>query len=323
MRSASTCRASFDKVLDLKACYLQSEWSVRLVNRMRELAKAHGWAPWHIRDHTGILRHLVIRQPANEPGRMVNLVTNGAHEDVIAAVTEMLQAEFPEVSTFINTINTGVAQTAFGERQDVVFGPGVIYDQIGGLRFEIAPNAFFQTNTYQAEKLYAVAAEMADLRPDDLVYDLYCGAGTISLYLAQRLTGTGRVVGAELVEEAVENAKRNAEANGIENATFVSGDMRDLFGEAFVAEHGTPDVVIVDPPRAGLHPESGRADRAPAAEEARLRQLQPADAGPRPRAARAEDAGRLLARRPPARRPLSPDAPRGGRGEAHAEGEVS
>jgi 23S rRNA (uracil1939-C5)-methyltransferase len=244
----------FDKVLDLKACYLQSEWSVRLVNRMRELAKEHGWAPWHIRDHTGVLRHLVIRQPAHEPGRMVNLVTNGEHEDVNAAVADMLKDEFPEVSTFVVTVNTGKAQTAYGERQITVFGPGVIFDQIGGLRFEIAPNAFFQTNTYQAEKLYAVAAEMADLQPDDLVYDLYCGAGTISLYLAQRLGENGRVVGAELVEEAVENAKRNAEMNGIENATFVSGDMRDLFGEAFVQEHGTPDVVVVDPPRAGLHP---------------------------------------------------------------------
>jgi len=155
------------------------------------------------------------------------------------------------VTTFINTINSGVAQTAFGEEMHVVFGPGVIHDRIGDHTFEIASNAFFQTNTRQAETLYRVAAEYANFTPDDLVYDLYCGAGTISLYVAPNVK---HVVGVELVEEAVQNARRNAEANGISNVTFETGDMMKLFNDDFIAKHGKPDVLIVDPPRAGLHP---------------------------------------------------------------------
>ena len=127
----------------------------------------------------------------------------------------------------------------------------LVHDRIGAHTFEIAPSAFFQTNTVQAERLYAVAAEMAHFQPDDLVYDLYCGAGTISMYVADRVK---RVVGVELVEAAVENARANAEAAGVQNCTFVSGDMLKLFTPEFVAEHGQPDVLLVDPPRAGMHP---------------------------------------------------------------------
>ncbi len=241
----------FDKVLDLKACYLQSAWSVALVNATRDFAKEHGWTPWDVHKKAGFLRHLVLRTPEHTAERMVNLVTNGYDEERIAAYAAFLRAEFPEVTTLVNTINTGVAQTSYGEAMHTVFGSGVVHDRIGAHTFEIAPNAFFQTNTRQAEKLYAVAAEFADLRPDDLVYDLYSGAGTIALFVADRVR---EVVGAELVEEAVENARANAEANGVGNCTFVTGDMLTLFTPAFVEEHGRPDVLVVDPPRAGLHP---------------------------------------------------------------------
>jgi 23S rRNA (uracil1939-C5)-methyltransferase len=132
-----------------------------------------------------------------------------------------------------------------------VFGSGLIRDSIGPHTFEIASNAFFQTNTVAAEKLYAVAREFANLQPDDVVYDLYCGAGTISLFVADAVE---KVVGVELVEEAVENARASAEANGVENCTFVAGDMLELFKPELVEEHGRPDVLIVDPPRAGMHP---------------------------------------------------------------------
>lgn len=241
----------FDKVLDLKACYLQSEWSVRLVNATRAFAKAQGWAPWDVHAHTGYLRHLVIRTPEHVPEKMVNLVTNGRDDERMAAYAAFLRAEFPEVTTLTNTINTGVAQTAFGEEIVTVFGPGVVHDRIGGHTFEIAPNAFFQTNTRQAERLYEVARDFAEFKPDDLVYDLYCGAGTISLFVAPHVR---EVVGVELVEEAVANARANAEKNGVGNCTFVAGDMLRLFTPAFVEAHGRPDVLIVDPPRAGLHP---------------------------------------------------------------------
>jgi 23S rRNA (uracil1939-C5)-methyltransferase len=241
----------FDKVLDLKACYLQSELSVRIVNATRELVKEHGWLPWNVHTQQGFLRHLVLRTPEHTGEVMVNLVTNGHDAERIEVYANMLRRDFPEVSTLVNTINTGVAQTAFGEGVVTVFGPGLVHDRIGRYAFEIASNAFFQTNTLQAERLYEVATRFADFRPDDLVYDLYCGAGTISMYVSEHVR---KVVGVELVEEAVENARRNAEANGVDNCTFVAGDMLKLFTPEFVETHGRPDVLIVDPPRAGIHP---------------------------------------------------------------------
>ncbi len=242
---------NFYKVLDLQECHLQSELSVRLVNGVRAFVRREGWAPWNVRAHTGFLRHLVIRQGAHTAETMVNLVTSSHDAARMDALAAYLQAEFPDVTTFVNTVNTGVAQTAYGEAVYTVYGPGVIHDCIGPYRFEIAPSAFFQTNTRQAERLYEVARDFAALRADDLVYDLYCGAGTISLFVADRVR---QVVGVEVVEEAVENARANARANGVENCTFVGGDLLRLFTRAFVEHYGRPDVLIVDPPRAGIHP---------------------------------------------------------------------
>ena len=242
---------NFYKVLDLNECHLQSEASVRLVNGVREFARLRGWKPWNIRSHEGFLRHLVIRQAANTDELMVNLVTNGYDRGGMAELAIYLRMEHPEVTTFVNTINTGVAQTAYGEDMHTVFGPGVIHDCIGPYRFEVAPNAFFQTNTRQAERLYEVARDFADLQPDDLVYDLYCGAGTISIFVADKAK---HVVGVEVVGEAVENARANARANAVENCTFVSGDLLKVFTPNFIDHYGRPDVLIVDPPRAGMHP---------------------------------------------------------------------
>jgi len=242
---------NFAKVLDLSECHLHSEEGERLLNRVRLLARENKWEPWHIRNHTGYLRHLVLRNAANTEDFMVNLVTNGFDEEKITEFAAVLKEEFPSVTTLVNTINTGVAQTAFGEEIRTIFGPGTIKDQIGRFTFEIAPNAFFQTNTHQAENLYRVAASFAELKKTDHVYDLYSGAGTISIYIAEQVK---HVTGVELIEAATENARQNAAANGIKNVTFVTGDMMKLFRDEFVEEHGRPDVLIVDPPRAGMHP---------------------------------------------------------------------
>jgi 23S rRNA (uracil1939-C5)-methyltransferase len=240
----------FDKVLDLQACYLQSEWSARLVNGVRQFAKEKGWNPWHAREHTGFLRILGVRTPAHTEDRMINLVTSAHDAERMATFEAFLRADFPEVTTLVNTVNSGTAQTSYGEAH-VVFGPGTVTDHIGEYSFEIASNAFFQTNTVAAERLYAVAREFAHFQPTDVVYDLYCGAGTISLFVADAVE---RVVGVELVEEAVENARASAEANGVANCTFVAGDMLELFKPELIEAHGRPDVLILDPPRAGLHP---------------------------------------------------------------------
>ena len=242
---------NFLKVLDLHECHLQSTLSVRLVNDLRAFSKERDWKPWHIKAHTGWLRHLIVRHGEHTGETMLVLVTNGRDEARIDEYAEHLQTAFPEVTTLVNVVHTGPSQTSHGEAMHTVFGPGVIHDTIGPYRFEIAPNAFFQTNTRQAERLYEVARDFAELRPGDLVYDLYCGAGTISLFLSAHVR---HVVGVELVEEAVQNARANARANGVDNCTFVAGDMLKLFTPAFVEEHGRPDVLVVDPPRAGMHP---------------------------------------------------------------------
>lgn len=242
---------NYRKVLDLKECHLQSDLSVRIVNGIRELALQKEWSPWDPHSHQGFLRHLVIRQPAHTADLMVNLVTNGYDPSRMGEASDFLRAEFPEVTTFVNTINTGVAQTAFGERTEVLYGSGIIRDRIGRFEFELAPNAFFQTNTLQAERLYQAARDAAELSSDDLVYDLYCGVGTISLFVSDAVR---QVVGIEVIPEAVENARANAEKNSVSNCTFVAGDMLRVFRKELIQEHGVPDVLIVDPPRAGMHP---------------------------------------------------------------------
>ncbi|MFB6098605.1 MAG: 23S rRNA (uracil(1939)-C(5))-methyltransferase RlmD [Salinibacter sp.] len=240
---------NFYKVLDLQECYLHSQLSVRLVNGIRDFVKEQDWAPWDIRNHEGFLRHLVLRTGEQTGDCMVNLVTYGAPEERISAVADFLRDEFPAVTTFVHTNHTGKSQNPEGEER-VVFGPGVIYDEIGDYRFEISPSSFFQTNTLQAEQLYEVARNFAAFRPSDRLYDLYCGAGTISLFMSEHVD---EVVGAELVEDAVDNARTNATMNDVDNCTFVSGDLKELLTPSFVGEHGAPDVLIVDPPRAGMH----------------------------------------------------------------------
>lgn len=242
---------NYRKVLDLHECHLQSELSARLVNGLRVFFKSKGWAPWNVNDHAGYLRHLVIRQSARTDDLMVNLVTNGHYPDRLETTAAYLSDHFPEVSTFVNTINTGLAQTSFGEATATVFGPGTIRDRIGRFTFELSPNAFFQTNTSQAERLYEAARAAGSFQEGDLVYDLYSGVGSIALFISDHVA---RVVGIELVPEAVENARANAAANGVSNCTFEVGDMLRVFKPEFVRTHGKPDALVIDPPRAGMHP---------------------------------------------------------------------
>jgi 23S rRNA (uracil1939-C5)-methyltransferase len=241
----------FDRVIDLQECHLVSETGVEILNGLRQLAQREGWPAWNVRKQEGFLRNVVLRLPEHGSDVMVNVVTGFVDEQRMKSLSEFLQHGYPGVTTLVNTINDTPAQTAFGDRVDVVFGPGVVHERLAGFEFEIGPSTFFQTNTRQTEELYKVAVECARLSGGEVVYDLYCGCGTISLCVSQ---SADRVVGVELVEEAVESARRNAERNGVTNCTFVSGDMRRVFSPSFVHEHGRPDVLIVDPPRAGMHP---------------------------------------------------------------------
>lgn len=245
----------FDRVLDLQECHLPPPVASRIVNAIRDLARARGWKPWNARAHSGELRHLSIRASARCPEVLVDLVTFDSNPARNAEVEALLRAEFPEVTTLVNTVHSGRAQTAHGERTDVVFGSGTLKDRLFDLTFEIGPKSFFQVNTAQAERLYALAIEAAGLRKDDLVFDLYCGVGTIALSLARHVR---KVVGVELDANAIASAQRNASANGITNAEFEAGDLATAL-PGMVERHGSPRVVLVDPPRAGMHPKALRA----------------------------------------------------------------
>lgn len=242
---------NFYKVIDLEECHLPEPITVHLLNELRTFFKKQHWEPWDIRHHTGYLRHLVIRTGARTREVMVSLVTSRYDPTRMAKLKAFLQQQFPEVTTLVNIINSSPAQVAYGQATYTIFGPGVIHDKIGPFQFEIAPEAFFQTNTAQAERLYEVTRELAQLKPDDLVYDLYCGTGTISIFIAPHVR---HVVGVELIASAVENAWANAASNHITNCTFVAGDLLQVLTPEFVRLHGRPNVIIVDPPRGGMHP---------------------------------------------------------------------
>jgi len=183
---------------------------------------------------------------------MVNLVTYQDDQELIKKLSDELLEKFPVITTIVNNINDTKSPTSRGRIEKVIHGPGYIVDKIGDHTFKIHPNAFFQTNTAQAERLYETAREFADLKDGEIVYDLYCGVGTLSLFMSQKAE---KVLGIELVDVAVQNAKFNAKENNIGNVSFIKGDMKDVFTQEIVDKFGAPDVLITDPPRAGMHPD--------------------------------------------------------------------
>lgn len=240
----------FDRVLDLDECFLQTALTPRVLNTIRALALEEGWNSWDARRHEGYLRHLVIRTPTHGDGVLVNLVTNGFDQARMEVVKARLQRDLPEVTTLVNTINRGLAQVSTGETVYTIFGDGQVIDRIHDLEFEIGPHTFFQTNTRQAERLYEIARDFAEFEQDDTVFDLFCGIGTISLYVAPHVR---EVVGLELDQAAVAAARRNAERNGIQNVRFEAADLGKSLALGGATSVGRPDIVITDPPRAGMH----------------------------------------------------------------------
>ncbi len=242
----------YDKVLDVAACEIAFPQAPGLVASVRRLALRDGLRPWDVRTHAGLLRHLVLRKGEATGELMVNLVTSEAAEREVGELARALLAEHPEVSTFVQNIQRGVALVAVGEEERVLFGPGVIHERLGGLTFAISANSFFQTNTRQAERLLELVAQRARPRPGETVFDLYCGAGLFATRLAR---DGAAVVGFELVESALRDARRNAELNGIAGVRYVLGDLAATLTAEGQASLGlaAPGVCVVDPPRAGLH----------------------------------------------------------------------
>ena len=239
----------FDKILDIQHCYLQAEPSNTLRNQVRNYALRMGLSFYDLRNHTGNLRNLIIR--TSSTGEVMVVVVFAYVElEQIDGLMNYLQQEFPEITSLLYIINQKKNDTIFDQEVITFAGRDHIFEEMNGLKFKIGAKSFYQTNSAQAYELYKITKEFADLKGDELVYDLYTGAGTIANFVA---SGVKQVVGIEYVPTAIEDAKFNSALNGIDNTIFYAGDMKDILTASFIESHGKPDVVITDPPRAGMH----------------------------------------------------------------------
>jgi len=245
---------NYAKVLHIEQCLLQSENSNLVLRSVRNFIRANGLTVYNNKLHEGYLRFLTIRDSKKTGDMMVNIVTSEDKPDIMEMFTQHLVKECPFITTVVNNINTRLAQIAFGESEKVYVGEGFIRERIGVLEFVISANSFFQTNTKQAEILYSTAKDFGDFRREDVVWDLYCGTGTIAMYVADAVQ---KVIGVEQTASAIADAKRNAEHNKISNVEFICGDVKEtlLQSKSGVQHINFPDCVIIDPPRSGMHPD--------------------------------------------------------------------
>jgi len=239
----------FDKIIDISECWLMDEINNLIRNTIREYAIENGLTYYDIRDHKGFLRNIIIRY-CSTGELMINFVF--AHDDQteIKKLLDHLLEKIPAITTLLYTINQKWNDSIYDLDPKVYFGSDFITEMLGEFKFKISPKSFFQTNTKQAEKLYEVAKSFAALTGNEVVYDLYCGTGSIGIFLSKL---SKKIIGVDLIEESIKDAKENALLNHIDHAHFFSGDVIEICNDGFFAEHGRPDVIISDPPRAGMH----------------------------------------------------------------------
>lgn len=240
---------AFDKVLDIRKCHLQDDLGNRLRLFVKNYGKEHGIPFYDLRNQNGFLRNMMIRI-ASTGDVMVVIQFGEDRPDDIGGLLTALKNEFPQITSLMYVVNTKVNDTLGDLDIELFAGQPYIEEEMDGLRFRIGPKSFYQTNSAQALRLYTVARDMAGFKGDELVYDLYTGTGTIANFIARRVR---KVIGIEYVEDAIRDARINAGVNGLTNTEFFAGDMKDVLNDAFIGEHGRPDVMIVDPPRAGMH----------------------------------------------------------------------
>lgn len=240
---------AFDKVLDISKCHLQDDLGNRIRLFIKQFGKEHGYSFYDLRNQNGFLRTLMIR--ISSTGEVMVVMVFG--EDDVVKINELLTAvkeRFPEITSLLYVVNQKVNDTIADQEVKVFAGRSYIIEEMEGLRFRVGAKSFYQTNSRQAYELYKMAREFAELTGDELVYDLYTGTGTIANFVARQAR---KVIGIEYVEDAIADARVNSEANGIDNTLFFAGDMKDVLTDGFIESHGRPDVMIVDPPRAGMH----------------------------------------------------------------------
>jgi len=240
----------FDKVLDIKHCYLQAEPSNEIRNSVRQFAMEHDITFYNIRNHEGILRNIIIRN--NTKNEVMVIVSLTEMNDKTKLLLDFLKDKFPKISSLFYVINTKLNDSISDLEPVLYAGAPHISETMEEQHFKIGPLSFFQTNSLQALELYKIARDFAEIAEKDIVYDLYTGTGTIALFVAKQAE---KVVGIEYVEAAIEDAKYNAQQNGITNTVFFAGDMKDVLNQNCTKRNGKPDVVITDPPRAGMHPD--------------------------------------------------------------------
>jgi 23S rRNA (uracil1939-C5)-methyltransferase len=241
----------YDKVLDVDECFLQSELSNKILNLNRQFFKEKNIFPYSTNTHTGFLRNLVIKTSHNSDDLMVNLVTSSVDESLMREYVNHLINEIPQITTIVNNISLKKAAIATGDYENVLYGSGFISDSIGKYKFRVSANSFFQTNTLQAEKLYQTGLDFAGLTGNEIVYDLYSGAGTISIFVS----GNSKDVFAfESVESSVIDAEENKRINEIKNVHFIKADLYNSFIPILEDNNiPAPDIIILDPPRSGMH----------------------------------------------------------------------
>jgi 23S rRNA (uracil1939-C5)-methyltransferase len=243
---------AFDKVLAIEKCWLQDDISNRIRNAVRDYAYEHNYSFINLRTQEGMLRNMMVRTSTTGE-LMVILIAKIVEESEMLLFKQLLQYvadTFPEITSLLYVVNNKCNDTITDLDVYIYKGVDHIYEEMEGLRFKIGPKSFYQTNSEQAYMLYKIARSFAGLTGNELVYDLYTGTGTIANFVAGQAR---RVIGIEYVPEAIEDAKVNSEINGITNTLFFAGDMKDLLTQEFINEHGRPDVIITDPPRAGMH----------------------------------------------------------------------
>jgi 23S rRNA (uracil1939-C5)-methyltransferase len=245
---------AFDKVLAIEKCWLQDDISNRIRNAVRDYAYAHNYSFINLRTHEGMLRNMIVRTSSTGE-LMVILISKIEKEEELSLFKQLLQYvadTFPEITSLLYIINNKCNDTITDLDVYTFKGKDHIYEEMEGLHFKIGPKSFYQTNSEQAYHLYKIARDFAGLTGKELVYDLYTGTGTIANFVSRQAK---QVIGIEYVPEAIEDAKVNAKINEIENALFFAGDMKDILTQDFINQYGRPDIIITDPPRAGMHPD--------------------------------------------------------------------
>ena len=240
---------AFDKVLNINKCWLQDNISNEIRLFIRDYALSKGYTFYDLKNQQGLMRTIMVRiAPTCEI--MLIVVFGEDNPEAVNDVMEAIKEKFPQITSLLYVINLKVNDT-IGDQEVITYsGKPYIEEEMEGLKFRIGPKSFYQTNSHQAYKLYSKTREFAHLTGNELVYDLYTGTGTIANFVARQCR---KVVGVEYVPEAIDDARLNSQVNGIDNTLFYAGDMKDILTDSFVAEHGVPDVMIIDPPRAGMH----------------------------------------------------------------------